>query len=156
MTQILHQDPDRRCKALQEWPEEDRRLWQAALVPGDLLEEGGSRARYTGNTNQGIVYGYGRFLQWLDRQGQLDLANPPGDRITPTRVRRYLTDLERHNASQTVFSRLIQLSVAARVMDPHRDWSWLNRMAGPIRARHRPARPKRPRLVASRDLFDLA
>jgi len=155
MTRILHQDPDRRCKTLEEWPEADQRLWQATLVPGDLLEEGGSRARYTDNTNRGIVYGYGRFLQWLDRQGQLDLTNPPGDRITPTRVRRYLADLERHNATQTVFNRLIQLSVAARVMDPYRDWSWLNRMASSIRARHRPARPKRPRLVASRDLFDL-
>jgi len=111
MTRILHQDPDRRCKTLEEWPEADQRLWQATLVPGDLLEEGGSRARYTDNTNRGIVYGYGRFLQWLDRQGQLDLTNPPGDRITPTRVRRYLADLECHNATQTVFNRLIQLSV---------------------------------------------
>ena len=40
-------------------------------------------------------------------------------------------------------------------MDQHRDWSWLNRMAAPIRARHRPARPKPPRLVATYELFDL-
>ena len=72
MTRRLHQDPDRRCRPLEEWPEVDRRLWQAALVPGDLLEEGGSRA-----------------------------------------------------------------------------------MAAPIRAQHRPARPKPPRLVAPRELFDL-
>jgi integrase len=155
MTGLLHHDPDRRCKALEEWPEVDRRLWQAALVPGDLLEEGGARARYTDNTNRGIVYGYGRWLQWLDRHGQLDPTNLPGDRITPTRVRGYLADLERHNATQTLFNRLIQLSVAAWVMDPHRDWSWLNRMAGTIRARHRPARPKRPRLVATSELCDL-
>ena len=155
MTRILHLDPDRRCKPLEEWPEVDRRLWQAALVPGDLLEEGGSRAKYTDNTNRGIVYGYGRWLQWLDRQGQLDPTNSPGDRITPTRVRAYLADLERYNASQTVLNRLLDLSVAARVMDPHQDWSWLNRFAWPIRLRHRPARPKRPRLVTPRDLFDL-
>jgi len=69
MTRLLHQDPDRRCKPLEEWPEVDRRLWQAALVPGDLLEEGGSRAKYTENTNRGIVYGYGRWLQWLNCRG---------------------------------------------------------------------------------------
>jgi site-specific recombinase XerD len=155
MTRILHQDPSRRCKPLGEWPEADRRLWQAALVPGDLLEEGGSRARYTENTNRGIVFSYGRWLQSLDSRGQLDPAGSPGERITPARVRTYLADLERHNAIQTVFNRLIHLSVAARVMDPHRDWSWLNRMAAPIRARHRPARPKRRRLVATHDLFDL-
>jgi hypothetical protein len=43
MTKILHRDPDRRCKPLAEWPAIDRTLWQAALVPGDLLEDGGSR-----------------------------------------------------------------------------------------------------------------
>jgi hypothetical protein len=56
MTRNLHQDPNRRCKPLEEWPETDRRLWQAALVPGDLLAEGGSRARYTENTNSAMVY----------------------------------------------------------------------------------------------------
>jgi hypothetical protein len=43
MTKILHRDPDRRCKKLDEWPAVDRDLWQAALIPGDLFEEGGSR-----------------------------------------------------------------------------------------------------------------
>ena len=155
MTRILHYDPDRRCKPLEEWPEPDRCLWQVSLIGGDVLDEGGSRARFTENTNRGIVYGYGRWLQWLDRQGLLDPTSPPADRITPARVRAYLGDLERHNATQTVFNRLVHLLVAARVMDPHRDWAWLNRMTGPIRARHRPARPKRPRLVATSELFNL-
>jgi integrase/recombinase XerD len=155
MMRRLHQDPDRRCRPLGEWPDIDRHLWLAALVPGDLLEEGGPRAKFTDNTNRGIVEGYGRWLQWLDRHGLLDQTTSPADRITPDRVRAYLGDLERHNATQTVMNRLIQLSVAARVMSSDRDWAWLNRMAGPIRAQHRPARPKRPRLIATRDLFDL-
>jgi integrase/recombinase XerD len=155
MTRRLHQDPDRRCRPLEEWPDMDQRLWQAALVPGDLLEEGGSRSKYTENTNRGIVYGYGRWLQWLHRQGLLDQSDPPADRITSDRVRAYLADLERHNATQTVLNRLLHLSTAAAVMDRQRDWSWLNRLGGAIRARHRPARPKRPRLVAPRELFDL-
>lgn len=37
MTCILHRDPDRRCKPLHEWPEVDRLLWLAALVPGDFV-----------------------------------------------------------------------------------------------------------------------
>ena len=155
MTRRLHQDPDRRCRPLEEWPEVDRRLWQAALVPGDLLEEGGSRAKYTENTNCGIVEGYGRWLQRLNCRGLLDQTDTPADRITPDRVRAYLADLERHNATQTVLNRLMRLSTAAAVMDQQRDWSWLNRMAAPIRAQHRPARPKPPRLVAPRELFDL-
>ena len=131
MNRGLHQDPDRRCKPLAEWPEADRRLWEAAVVPGDLLEEGGSRAKYTESTNRAIVDSYGRWLQWADRRGLLDQTDSPADRITLDRVRAYLADLERHNATQTVLNRLIHLSTAAAVMDQQRDWSWLNRLAAP-------------------------
>jgi site-specific recombinase XerD len=155
MTRILHQDPERRCKPIEEWPEQDRALWLAALVPGDLLEEGGSRARWKATTNAGIVNSYGRWLQWLDRRGELDPAVPPADRVTPERVRAYLEDLERLNATQTVLNRHLQLVTAALVMDPARDWSWLRRRATPIRARHRPARPKEPRLASPLELYEL-
>ena len=40
-------------------------------------------------------------------------------------------------------------------MDPDRDWRWLNRIHSQIQVRHRPARPKRPRLVSSLELFEL-
>jgi integrase/recombinase XerD len=79
----------------------------------------------------------------------------PGDRITPNRVRAYLADLERHISTQTVINRLIHLSMAARVMNPDQDWSWIRRLLRPVQARHKPARPKRPRLVATSELFDL-
>lgn len=155
MTRLLHQDPDRRCKPLQEWPEVDRLLWLAALIPGDLFEEGGSRVEFTDETNRGIVYSYGRWLQWLDRHGQMAPIDAPGDRITPDRVRAYLADLERHISTQTVINRLIHLSMAARVMNPDQDWSWIRRLLRPVQARHKPARPKRPRVVATSELFDL-
>ena len=155
MTQRLHQDPDRRCKLLEEWPEVDGRLWQASLVPGDLFEAGGSRGRFKEYTNRGIVNSYGRWLQWLDRHNLMLPISSPAERITPDRVRAYLLDLQRYNADQTVINRLVQLSVAARVMNPDQDWSWIRRLLRPIQARYRPARPKRPRLVATSDLFDL-
>jgi integrase len=155
MTRRLHQDPDRRCKPLSEWSEVDRQLWEAALVPGDLIDEGGSRAGFTEETNRGIVYSYGRWLQWLDRHGRMRPINSPADRITLERVQAYLADLEQDVATQTVINRIIHLSMAARVMDPDRDWSWIRRLLRPVQARHRPAWPKRPRLVAASELFDL-
>lgn len=155
MTCILHRDPDRRCKPLQEWPEVDRLLWLAELVPGDLFEEGGTRANFADETNRGVVYSYGRWLQWLDRHCQMAPIDSPGDRITPDRVSTYLADLQRHISTQTVINRLIDLSMAARVMDPDRDWSWIRRLLRPVQARHKPARPKRPRLVSISELFDL-
>ena|SRR5215471_1530109 len=155
MPTIPYQDPDRRCKPLEEWPEEDRAWWQAALVPGDLLQQGGSRAGYSERTNRGLVSNYGRWLTWLDRRGQLDRTDSPADRITRAQLRAYVADLERYNATHTILVRLGDLLAAARVMEPHRDWTWINQIARPIRARHQPARPKRPRLVPTSVLFNL-
>jgi integrase len=99
--------------------------------------------------------GYGRWLAWVGGNGLLEPEVAPGDRITRDRVRAYAKDLEGENASGTVVARLIELKVMADVMDPARDWSWIYRMASSIRARHKPARPKRPRIVDSRRLLCL-
>jgi integrase len=128
---------------------------QAALQPGDWLEPGGGRAGHSRYPNRAIEKGYGRWLVWLDGKGWLDDQVVPGDRITPGRVKAYATELEAENASGTVIARLIELKVIAGVMDSRRDWSWIYRMASSIRARHRPARPKRHRLVDINQLLDL-
>ena len=122
---------------------------------GDLLEEGGCRAERSYYSNREIEKGYGRWLAWLDDDGLLDADIAPGDRITRQRVNAYAEHLEGENASGTVIARLIELKVMAAIMDPAREWSWIYRVASPIRARHKPARPKRPRLVHSRKLLNL-
>jgi integrase len=155
MTSILHRDPSRQCKKLADWPDPDRRLWQAALIPGNLLDDGGARSRYSDLSNLAVVTGYGRWLTWLGCQGLLESRVKPDERITPPRVSDYVTALETVNATQTVLNRLEELRAAALVMGPHQDWSWINNIVSRVRARHRPARPKRPRLVAVRELFDL-
>ncbi len=102
-----------------------------------------------------MVKGYGRWLAWLDRNGLLDTQVAPGDRITPDRVRAYVTHLEAANASGTVIARIIELKVTAAIMDPGRDWSWIYRFASSMRVRHKPARPKRHRLVHIERLLNL-
>jgi integrase len=155
MTNLFHRNPDQQCKKLEDWPELDQRLWRSALVPGDLLEDGGPRSRYSDLSNLAVVTGYGRWLTWLDRQGLLDTRAKPDERITPCRVRDYVTALEAVNATQTLLNRLQELRAAALVMGPHRDWSWINRIVSRVRARHRPARAKGPRLIATEELFNL-
>jgi integrase len=155
MTDIPHRDPVRQCRKLEDWPDLDRRLWNAALMPGDLLEDGGARSRYSDLSNLTVVTGYGRWLTWLDRQGLLGSRAKPDERITPCRVRDYVTALEAVNATLTVLSRLQQLRAAAIVMGPQQDWSWISRIISRVQSRHRPARPKRPRLIAVTELFDL-
>jgi integrase len=154
MTPKLQSD-ERRCRPINQWPQPDRQRWQAALQTGDLLEQGGCRAEHSRYSNRGMEKGYGRWLAWLDSRGLLDDRVAPADRITPDRVKAYGEDLERENASGTVIARLIELKVTAAVMDARRDWSWIYRAASAIRARHKPARPKRHRLVPIEELFGL-
>ena len=155
MTNIPHRYPAGQCKKLEDWPDLDRQLWKNALMSGSLLEDGGARSRHSDLSNLTVATGYGRWLTWLDRHGLLVSRDKPDERITPCRVRDYVTALEAVNATQTLLNRLQELRAAALVMGPHKDWSWINDIISRIRARHRPARPKRPRLVATRELFDL-
>jgi integrase len=133
----------------------DRQCWEAALQPGDLLDEGGFRAQRSHYSNREMQKGYGRWLAWLEANGSLDVHVAPGDRITRDRVKAYTNHLEAKNASGTVIARLIELKVMAAIMGPGRDWSWIYRIASSIRARHKPARPKRHGLVHSETLLDL-
>ena len=54
--------PERACRRIEAWPQEDRQLWQAALQPGDLIDGGGERARYRPISNRKVERGYGRWL----------------------------------------------------------------------------------------------
>jgi integrase/recombinase XerD len=154
MTVKLRSDK-RRCRPINQWPQRDRQHWQTALQAGDLLEQGGCRAEHSRYSNRAMEKGYGRWLAWLDSRYQFDDRVAPADRITPERVRAYAEHFEGENASGTVIARLIELKVTAGIMDPGRDWSWIYRMASSIRVRHKPARPKRHRLVAIEKLFGL-
>jgi hypothetical protein len=148
-------DPNRRCKKVADWPAPDRDLWMAALLPGDILDDGGPRARHSTSSNHNIAKGYGRYLSWLENRGMLDILQGPADRIVPCRVRDFVVDQEKAGvATGTVLNRLVALQVIAKISDARRDWFWINRIASSVRARHKPAWEKRHRLVAVRVLYD--
>jgi integrase len=155
MTGHPHRSPDRRCKLVDEWPQSDRDLWLAAIRPGDVLEDGGELSRRSEFTIRHITTAYGRYLTWLERGGLLDARTSPADRITPAWVRDYIAALERDNATSTIINRITGLALAAKVMNPRQNLSWISRLAAYVRARHQPARPKRHRLAGSGVLFDL-
>jgi integrase len=125
------------------------------VAPGDLFEDGGGRARHSEISNRNAVYSYGRWLTWLDRQGLLEDAISPADRITPDRVKTYIAILGMHNSTQTILNRLQDLHAVAVIMDPDRDWSWVHRLHSQVRFRHKPARPKGSRVTTVRELLEL-
>ena len=77
--------PDRRSMRVSEWPPTDREIWRAALVAGDLLDQGGARAGHAEQSNAMVAAGYGYWLTWLAQQGLLDADCPPADRLSAMR-----------------------------------------------------------------------
>jgi integrase/recombinase XerD len=148
--------PERQCLKLHDWPDADRQLWEAATRPSDLLDpETGARSSHAAKTNAKAEKGYGRWLTFLGTSDPQALAELPAERITPARVRAYIETLQAlGNATGTILARLQELGEVARVLDPCRDWGFINRLASRIRAAHQPARAK-TQLKLSDDLLDL-
>jgi len=151
----MPETPMMRALPLAEWPTVDRELWNAALRPGDLLEDGGSRADHAPSSNQKVVKGYSCWLGWLAHGGLLDVEEPPASRISPARVGAYLELLQESNSTGSIINRLEDLYTAARIMEPDRNWSWIRAIVARLNARHIPTSRKRDRIVRTGELFDL-
>jgi integrase len=148
--------PERHCLPVDQWPAEDQRLWLDACRSGSILdEEIGARSTYAAITNAKDQKGYGRWLTWLHLEEHACLDEAPADRITPERVRRYVTALlSIGNGTATVLARLQELGDVAKVMGPGRAWMFINRLSSQVRARHRAVRDKL-NLRPANELVDL-
>jgi len=136
--------PERACMSLQDWPEDDRRLWLAACKPVDFFaDHAGTRANHAIASNLKAERGYGRWLTFLRARDPHCLADAPALRITPERVRGYVDCLiSLNNSTQTILGRLQDLGEVAEIMGPGRSWTFIKALASRIRARHKPVRNK--------------
>ena len=148
-------DPLRRCRKVNEWPEQDRQAWDQAFVAGDVLDPGGPGAHWSPYTKNKIAKGYGRFLTWLDFEGLLDLNADPKDRVSPGNVADYVEHLQGLNASLTVLTRIEELTLAIKVMAPKYDRTYLKRLQSVLRAKVTPARDNRARVQHAGELRNL-
>lgn len=148
--------PERECMKFEDWPEQDRCLWLEAVTPADpFADGGGTRAEHSRRSNTKAEKGYGRFLTDLKFHDPEALLEPSIERITPERVRAYALRLESiGNGTRTILCRLQELGEMAKAFDPTKDWSFINRIASRIRARHKPVRNK-SNLRLSDELFEL-
>jgi integrase len=151
-----NQTDDNRCAPLAEWPAIDQAAWQAALQPAGLFNDGGVAAGWKPQGQTMVINGYGRWLTWLIRTGQLNPDEPPSTRVTRERVAAYAEALAASgNAAMTVQSRIHQLARAMRALAPEGGWSWISRAADRLRAEAVPVREKRSRMQSSDALADL-
>ena len=128
--------PESRCTPLAEWPRLDRDAWQIALEPADPLDLSvGYAQRWAENTRRVTQNGYGHWLAWLARTGQLEPLTAPGERVTQERVRAYLEMMRKAGlADNTCAGRLQQLCNTLRAIAQQQDWTWIHRASSRIYA----------------------
>ncbi|MBT3907569.1 MAG: site-specific integrase [Rhodospirillaceae bacterium] len=140
---------------LEQWPTPDRAMWDAVFAEGDILDGRGPGANWAPTTRESTFRSYGKWLTWLAMNTILDNYETPLDRITPDRVRAYISDLNTEAASQTVMHHVLNLLLLAQAAAPKRDWRWLRGIQNRLKVRARPVRDKAPKLRSAQELFDL-
>lgn len=140
----------------EQWPAVDQTRWDAALEPGDpFRRRNAAAAKWALPTRRHVEHCYGRFLFWLDAQGELDPFLTPGARVTDDRLNGYLQHLQATKASFTVQNEIQAIGMALRALAPTQDWKYIGRAAGRLRTRAVPVRDKRSCLRAPTEVMDL-
>jgi integrase/recombinase XerD len=138
----------------EQWPEADRRLWAAALDGNDDPFCDAPGARLADATRQKLLFGWRRFLGFLAISELAGLEADPAERLTIERVRSYVAHLAETNTPKSVAARIDDLYQAARIILPHRDWSWLKSIKTRLYAAA-PARGRSGPVITSVQLIDL-
>ena len=148
--------PERACLPIIAWPEVDRRLWQNACTPGDILsDDTGARAQHAAISNTKAAKGYGRWLTWLRFNAADCLTLNPAQRITHEKVRAYVKSLmDIGNNKSTILARLQELGEVARVIEPSSNWHFISHISSIVRAGNGPSRDK-SHIRMSDELFGL-
>jgi integrase/recombinase XerD len=117
------------------------------------LDDGGLAAGWSAKTVRQAEKGYGLWLGFLARHGRLDPDARPGARLTREALTLFGKELLARVAAQTAASRVRDLSVMIRAMDPDADRSLVSRMQATLARRAPPSRAKRERMIAPSLLF---
>jgi integrase/recombinase XerD len=138
---------------LADWPARDRTAWAAARQPPGPLDDGGLAAGWSAKTVRQAEKGYGLWLSCLARHRRLDPTAAPGARLTRATLTLFGRELLARVAPQTAASRVRDLSVMIRVLDPDADRTLVKRMQANLARRAPPSRAKRERMIPPSVLF---
>ena len=148
----------RRSMPVSEWPRTDQAGWHLANQPEDPLDDSvGYAQRWRPATRKLTQDGYGYWLDWLARSGQLAALGDPAERVTPDRLRAYREAMQDEGlAPYTVATRIQQVGNALRAIAPENDWVWLLKAASRLRNKATPMHDKRVGMQPAEDVEKLA
>ena len=136
----------------EDWPAQDRRLWEQARRPAEFLGRPGAAAHWRPATAKQTAKAYGLWLFHLGAIGRLDPDLRPDHRVTEATLMSFVQSL-RGLASVTVASRVTELCQAVRVMVPEADLDLLRRVRCQLERLQTPSREKASRVIHSRTIW---
>jgi integrase/recombinase XerD len=107
-----------------DWPEIDRRTWNAAIENDDPFDDGPG-ARLAKRTLHKYWMGWRRFLGFLTITEPDALEKKPFERLTRERVRGFVEHLRETNTPHSVAIQMDSLYGAAQTLMPDKQWTWL-------------------------------
>ena len=148
------QNPTSICFDL--WPDGDKRLWSAVISAGNFLDPDGAASHWAAVTKTQVQKGYGKWIYHLNNENLLTYARAttPSSRVNENSLRSFITRLEAQGlASQTIASRLTDLTEAIRVMEPASDLSLLKKISSSMQLRASPSRKKNSRIKPPHEIW---
>jgi integrase/recombinase XerD len=111
-------------------------------------------ARLAKDTQHNYLFAWRRFLGFLAITEPDTLEVAPHERLTIERVRRFVAHLAETNSAQSVATKIHMVYLAARLMMPDCDWTWLKALKARLSAAA-PARAATGPVITSLQLLDL-
>ena len=142
-----------RSLLIAEWSVQDRIGWAAACQPGERLRRGGAASHLAIVSQDDIANRYGLYLDFLRRNGRLDIAKGASTLVTPDNVNGFIAELQARVRSVTVWNSVYKLRRAAQLIAPGADFKWLTEMEKDIALVMIP-RSKTDRLVLTERLVE--
>ena len=140
---------------VEHWPEVDRDLWRLAQAPAAFLEPDKPASQWTPDSQAMVEWAYGRWLGFLDRSQALDPSGTPGERATKARLGEFVVELQARVSPVTTAMMVGGLLRMLAVLEPKRDWTFLQQAYRHLKRTATPSRDKLSRMVSAAELFDL-
>ena len=149
-------DAPRTAMPLSDWSDMDKALCAKATQTGDFLEPDGKAAHWAAPTKLQVQKGYGKWLFFQNLASDTASSTPqkPSERISEATLRAYLAWLEDQGlASQTIASRITDLTEALRVMEPEANLDLPRTLCITLQGQAEPSRNKHARIRAPREIW---
>ncbi|PWT86819.1 MAG: hypothetical protein C5B58_00770 [Acidobacteria bacterium] len=145
--------PPRLHLPYKQWPAPDRLLWERAMEGDDPFADSAG-VRLSKATQRMYLWGWRRYLGYLAIYESTALDIGPVERVTSERIRAFAVHLRETNSARSVAHQVHKTYLAARVMMPEHDWTWLKNLKTRL-FKAAPARAPRGPVITSLQLLEL-